>query len=194
MTHSPSNITDFFLHLDKLKTVMRKNYIGSGERKENSAEHSWHLAMACWALAEALNEDFDMEKLLKLALVHDIGEIGAGDTFLYSAQRDMAAARERESIAETAAHPGNPISDMLTLWDEQETGNSREVRLIKVVDRLLPFLLNVANKGGAWPENNIHKDQVLKMQQFIEMEQPEIFQWMLAQIEMAVSKGWLRDS
>ena len=193
MTDAISSLCDFFLHLDRLKTVIRKNYIGSGERKENSAEHSWHLAMACWALAEALDEDFDMEQLLKLALVHDIGEIGAGDTFLYSAQRDQAVARERDSIADTAAHTGNPISNLMTLWEEQETGHSKETRLIKVVDRLLPFLLNLANEGGAWPENGIHKDQVLAMQQFIEDEQPEIFQWMQEQIEQAVSKGWLRS-
>ena len=78
MSSRLNNLTDFFLHLDELKAIERRTYIRCGERRENSAEHSWHLAMACWCFAEALEEQFDVDRLIRLALVHDIGEIGAG--------------------------------------------------------------------------------------------------------------------
>lgn len=194
MQDSITSLTDFFLQLDPLKLVNRRTYINGGERLENSAEHSWHLAMACWAFAEYLKDDFDVEKLIKLALVHDLGEIGAGDTFLYDSARAKAHEAERESVQELATHKGNPIGNLLTLWDEQETGNSKEARLLKVIDRLLPFLHNMASEGKTWREHGIRKSQVLKMHGFIEQENPEVFGWMLGKIEYAVEQGWLKDA
>jgi Predicted hydrolases of HD superfamily len=101
MTERISAISDFILQLDRLKSVNRRTYINGGERVENSAEHSWHLAMACWAFAELLQDDYDVPKLIKLALIHDLGEIGAGDTFLYSSNRENAHFKERESVKQT---------------------------------------------------------------------------------------------
>ena len=192
MSHRISKTTDFLLQLDALKSVNRKNYINGGERFENSAEHSWHLAMACWAFAELLQDDFDVDKLIKLALVHDLGEIGAGDTFLYSENRETAHLAERESVTEIASEPGNPINNLLELWDEQETGDSKEAKLLKVIDRLLPFLHNITSEGGAWKDHGIHRHQVLAMHQFIEDESPEIFQWLLAKVDHACEQGWLK--
>jgi len=191
LTNRISTTADFLLQLDVLKTVNRRNYINSGERLENSAEHSWHLAMACWAFAELLDDDFDKETIIKLALVHDLGEMDPGDTFLYSKDRSQAYIKERQCIERVNAHSGNPISNMVELWDEQEIGKSKEARLLKVVDRLLPFLLNMNSQGGPWPENGIHKSQVIDMHQFIEDEYPEIYQWFLANIDYAVEQGWL---
>lgn len=182
------------LQLDALKSVNRRTYINSGERVENSAEHSWHLAMACWAFAELLQDDYDVPKLIKLSLLHDIGEIGAGDTFLYSKNREKAHIEERESVKQIASHPGNPIEDFVELWEEQEAGESKEAKLLKVIDRLLPFLHNITSEGRAWKENGIHKNQVLKMHQFIENESPEIYCWFIAQLENAVEQGWLNAS
>lgn len=194
MTDSVTQISDFLLQLDGLKSVNRRTYINGGERVENSAEHSWHLAMACWAFSEVLNDDFDVLKLIKLALVHDLGEIDAGDTFLYSANRSNAHADERRCVEKIASHPGNSISDLVILWDEQESGKSKEARLLKVIDRLLPFLHNITSEGRAWQDNGIQKSQVLKMHQFIEQEQPDIHKWFLSKVEYAVDQGWLRAS
>ena len=194
MSDRVSNTSDFLLQLDALKLVNRRTYISGGERLENSAEHSWHLAMACWAFAELFEDDYDLSRLLKLALLHDLGEIGAGDTFLYSANRDSAHVEERKYVEKIAAHAGNPIHNMLSLWDEQEVGGSKEARLLKIVDRLLPFLHNINSEGRAWIDNGIHKDQVLKMHQFIEAESPEIYQWFRSKVDYAVKKGWLDAS
>jgi len=189
-----TNITQFLLHLDALKSVNRRTYINGGERVENSAEHSWHLAMACWGYAELLEDDYDVQKLIKLALIHDLGEIGAGDTFLYSTNRGNAHIEERKCVEKIASHPGNPIRDIVELWEEQEAGESKEARLLKVLDRLLPFLHNLTSEGRAWKENGIHKDQVLKMHQFIEHENEEIYEWFIAKLEYAVEQGWLNAS
>jgi putative hydrolases of HD superfamily len=86
-----STITQFLLELDRLKSVNRRSYINRGERLENSAEHSWHLAMACWLFAGLVKHEINVEKLLKMALLHDLGEIDAGDTFLYDQQRGQAS-------------------------------------------------------------------------------------------------------
>ena len=194
MSERVSNITEFLLQLDALKSVNRRTYINGGERVENSAEHSWHLAMACWAFAELLSEDYDVSKLIKLALLHDLGEIEAGDTFLYSAHRDSAHTEERKGIEKIAAHPGFHIRDMVALWEEQEMGNSKEAKLLKVIDRLLPFLHNITSEGRAWRDNGIHKDQVLKMHRFIEDENLEIYNWFISKVNDAVEKGWLNAS
>lgn len=194
MTDRVTPISEFLLQFDELKSVNRRSYINGGERVENSAEHSWHLAMACWAFAEYLQSGFDVLKLIKLALVHDLGEIDAGDTFLYSANRSSAHVEERKCVQRIAAHPGNPISDLEPLWEEQELGNSKEAKLLKVVDRLLPFLHNINSDGRAWRDNGVHKSQVLEMHQFIEQEQPEVYQWVVAKVDYAVEQGWLKDS
>ncbi len=194
MTDKISAISDFLVQLDALKSVNRRTYINGGERVENSAEHSWHLAIACWAFAELLQDEYDIPKLIKLALLHDLGEIGAGDTFLYSDSRDHAHVEERESVKQIASHPGNPIADIVDLWEEQEAGESRESKLLKVIDRLLPFLHNITSEGRAWQVNGIHKNQVLKMHRFIEGESPEIYSWFIEKVEYAVEQGWLNDS
>lgn len=193
MTDRVSHIADFLLQLDALKLVNRRTYINAGERVENSAEHSWHLAMACWAFAELLKDDFDMLKLIKLALIHDLGEMDAGDTFLYSENRELAHVEERKCIQKIADHSGNPIENLVDLWEEQEIGVSREARLVKVMDRLLPCLHNLNSAGRAWQENGIQKSQVLKMHSFIEHENPEIYRWFISKLEYAVEQGWLKD-
>jgi len=149
------SISDFLLELDKLKSVNRRTFINGGERVENSAEHSWHLAIACWAFAELLKEDFDLLKLLQLALVHDLGEIDAGDTFLYGSARGSAHIKERQCVQRLASYPGNAISNLVETWEEQEAGNSKEARLLKVIDRLLPFMHNMTSEGRAWRDHGI---------------------------------------
>ncbi len=194
MNEKVNKISDFLLELDALKSVNRRTYINGGERVENSAEHSWHLAMACWAFAELLQDDFDVFKLIKLALVHDLGEIDAGDTFLYSSNRNNAHIKERQCVERLAKHAGNPITHLIDVWEEQEAGQTKEAKLLKVIDRLLPFLHNLTSEGRAWKDNGIHKNQVLKLHQFIEQDNIEIHAWLIAKIDYAVAQGWLDAS
>ncbi|MCU4675711.1 HD domain-containing protein [Catenovulum sp. 2E275] len=184
-------IIDYFVELDHLKLVSRKTYLNDQSRQENSAEHSWHLAMACWNLAEYFKLDVDHGKLLKLALVHDLGEIDAGDTFLYSNNREDADIKEREGVLRLAQHKGNYVTDLIKLWDEQEYGDSAEVKLLKAADRLLPLMMNIHTKGRAWRELGVKKSQVLAKHGFIKQTFPEIFNWIEIQVAEAVKQGWL---
>lgn len=190
-------ITRYFLELDVLKLVQRKSYVQGASRLENSAEHSWHLAMACWSIARSFDllskHGIDEGKLIKLALVHDLGEIDAGDTFLYADSRPDANKAERACIQRLASHPGNGIKDLTEIWEEQETGNSPETRLLKVIDRLLPFMLNIDSQGCSWQEMGVKRHQVEKAHAFIEQEFPEVHKWITEQLERAVKEGWLEE-
>ena len=187
-------ITEYFLELDALKLINRRTYIDGGARLENSAEHSWHLAMACWTISRSFKLDVSEEKLLKLALIHDLGEIDAGDTFLYASDRSSAHSAERDGVKRLQNHKGNAVNELSTLWEEQETGTSIETKLLKVVDRMLPFLHNISSEGKTWREQGIKKSQVLKAHAFIASDFPDIHAWMLNNIQMAVREGWLQDA
>jgi putative hydrolases of HD superfamily len=188
-----NNIIDFLFELDALKLVNRRSYVGGGIRHENSAEHSWHLAMACWSIARSFNVPVNEEKLIKLALLHDLGEIDAGDTFLYASTRDNAHVAERDGIRRLQKHAGNGIAEISELWEEQETGDSPETKLLKTVDRLLPFMLNVRSNGQAWIDNSIKRSQVLHAHAFIEADFPDIYAWIAGRIDHATAQGWLAD-
>ena len=194
MPNNMNDITQYLLELDALKLVNRRTYIDGGLRVENSAEHSWHLAMACWTISRSFKLDVSEEKLLKLALIHDLGEIDAGDTFLYDVKRDSAHNAEREGIKRLENHNGNAITELSELWEEQETGHSLETKLLKVVDRLLPFLHNINSEGKTWRESNVKYSQVANVHAFIADDFPEIYIWMTQQLNAAVEASWLIDA
>ena len=187
------DITHFLLELDALKRVNRRSYVTNTDRRENSAEHSWHLAMACWSIAELFELEVNHEQLLKMALIHDLGEIDAGDTFLYADTRQDAHIEERDGIARLQSERGNAIADLSKIWEEQETGNSAETQLLKVVDRLLPFLLNLNTEGKTWRELGVTRSQVAGAHAFIQDSFAPIHKWLSHNIDYATQKGWLID-
>ena len=188
------DVTHFLLELDALKRINRRSYVTETTRLENSAEHSWHLAMACWSIAELFALDVNYEKLLKLALIHDLGEIDAGDTFLFANTRNDAHIEERAGIARLQAERGNGIKNLNEIWEEQETGSSKEADLLRVVDRLLPFLLNLNTEGKTWIDGGVTRSQVAGALAFIKDSFPTIHDWQTQQIEYATQKGWLIDA
>ena len=189
-----NDVTHFLLELDALKRVNRRSYVTHTTRRENSAEHSWHLAMACWSIAELFELDVNHERLLKMALVHDLGEIDAGDTFLFASSRSDAHIEERAGIARLQAERGNGITNLVEIWEEQETGRSKETQLLRVVDRLLPFLLNLNTEGKTWIESDVTRSQVAAALAFIEHSFPVIHDWFTENIAYATQQGWLIDS
>ncbi|MBI0427355.1 HD domain-containing protein [Psychrobacter sp. NG27] len=188
------DVTHFLLELDALKRVNRRSYVTNTTRHENSAEHSWHLAMACWSIAEQFELDVSHEKLLKMALVHDLGEIDAGDTFLFASSRSEAHIEEREGIARLQAERGNGIAKLSAVWEEQETGDSKESQLLRVVDRLLPFLLNLNTEGKTWVDAKVTRSQVAAALAFIKDSFPPIHDWLSKNIDYATQQGWLIDA
>ena len=188
------DVTHFLLELDALKRVNRRSYVTGTTRLENSAEHSWHLAMACWSIAELFELNVNHEKLLKMALRHDVGEIDAGDTFLYADSRGDAHVDERAGITRLQSERGNGIADLSEVWEEQETGNSKESQLLRVVDRLLPFLLNLNTNGKTWIDANVTCSQVTAALAFIKDSFPPIHDWLSKNIDYATRQGWLIDA
>ncbi|MFV1949328.1 MAG: HD family hydrolase [Anaerolineales bacterium] len=182
------------MELEKLKSVYRKSFLIDLTRQENSAEHSWHLALALLIMAERIQAEFDLNKALRMALVHDICEIGAGDISVYSSARNSKQQQEREYIDSLVTDEVPFSKDIKQLWEEYEAQQTVESRCVKVLDRFLPFIINIHTEGKTWLDQNISKSQVIEINQIIKTEAPEIFDWMTTYIEDAVEKGWLRNS
>ncbi len=146
---------EFLLEADKLKQVERRNRLADNSRREFTAEHSWHFALAALVLADLADDPVDVARVAAIGLVHDIVEIDAGDTFVY----DEAAAADKETREREAANRLFSIDDsgpeLRALWDEYEAQETAEARFARSLDRFLPLLLNHASGGGSWVEHEI---------------------------------------
>ena len=183
----------FLIELDQLKLIERRSLISDGSRRENSAEHSWHLALGLLALKDELNPPIDFYKAIKMALVHDVCEIGAGDVSILDPDRHLKHQQERDYL-EQLSHNGNGFSlEIQQLWEEYEAQQSPESRWVKVLDRLLPFMFNIHTEGRVWREQGIKKLQVLKINEGTRQTAPEVFVWMQHKIQYAVEQGWLLE-
>lgn len=193
MTEKITSIVEFLHEIGRLKLVTRANHISDASRHENSAEHSWHLAFSMLVLARELDISIDLEKALAMALIHDVCEIDAGDTPVYSARPDQHEA-ERQCIDRLASSGGKFGSELRDLWLEYETQETIESRWVKVMDRLLPFVSNLETEGKSWRDRSITRAQVLRVNEQVGRYAPEIFEWMRARIDESVRKGWLIDT
>jgi len=188
-----SQIT-FIIELDKLKRVLRRTKPVGSDRYEDSAEHSWHLAMITLLLAEYADETIDPNRVLRMVLLHDIVEIDAGDTFLYDPVARQAAQSEEAAAAARifGLLPADQAAEFLALWQEFEARQSADARFAYALDRLMPLLQNYHNAGQTWQENNVHKAQVWQLNEPIGNGSAQL--WALAQrlITESVEKGYLR--
>ena len=150
---------EFILEIDKMKNLYRQTYVLHEDRKENDAEHSWHLAIMAFMLSEYSNKSIDVLKVMKMVLIHDIVEIDAGDTYCYD-EKGYTTKAERE---ETAAQrifgllPEDQRDEYYSLWREFEDSETNEARFAAVLDRLQPLMLNYTKKGISWQEHEIYK-------------------------------------
>jgi len=187
-------IYNFLIEIDKLKNVYRRSYISGLTRNENSAEHSWHIALSLYVLKEEFDLDIDISRAVKMALVHDVCEIGADDISVYDPERSKKEASEREYLDMLSEMPLGFISEIKELWEDYEEQSSKESRWVKIADRLVPFMMSMNTGGKTWIEQGITKSQVKDVNSLIASEAPEIYEWMLGQMDKAVESGWLIDS
>lgn len=180
--------------LDKLKSVYRRTYICDGSRNENSAEHSWHLAMALLAFRDVMPQNVDMNHAVRMALFHDVCEIGTGDVSVFDPGRSEKTAEEGRFIASFAVRFDDFGRIAADFWSEYEDQKTPESRWVKAADRILPFILNLAGEGKAWKEQNISQSQLLAVNADLRDLSPELYAWMEAETEKAVRRGWLRDA
>ena len=184
---------DFLIEIDKLKTVFRRAYIADASRQENSAEHSWHIAMMAMILAEYCQHDVDLFRVIKMLLIHDIVEIDAGDTGIY----DHVAALDKTERETRAAErvfsllPLDQAEELRKIWDEFEQGASSEARFARAMDRLIPLIHNYYTQGKRWKEDGITHAQVLTANQTIREGSQELWEFALSLIDESVSRGYL---
>jgi putative hydrolase of HD superfamily len=194
MTERLSQQLAFILEIDRLKSVCRRSYLLDGARLENSAEHSWHVALMALVLAEHAAEPVDATRAMKLLLVHDLVEIDCGDTYCYDA---VAVASQPEREARAAARlfgllPPDQAAELAGLWHEFEARATPEARFAHAVDRLMPMLHNYHTGGRAWVEHDVHQDQVLRRAAGIADGAPELYEYAQQLVASAVEQGWLR--
>lgn len=184
----------FFMEADRLKEVERRNHLASGSRRENTAEHSWHLGIAAMIMAPFASEPVDLATAVCMALVHDIVEIDAGDTFAYDqSAAAQAGKKEREDAAADRLFgllPPAMGQRFRALWDEYELGDTPEARYVMAVDRMAPMLLNTAEGGTTWREHGITRDRVIARNgPHIEPALPAVWAAALAGLDAAVAAG-----
>jgi putative hydrolase of HD superfamily len=187
-------ISAFLTAVERLKLVNRDAYVSDLSRRENSAEHSWHLAVGLLSVARELDVEIDLPKALVMALIHDVCEIDAGDTPIYGPTRSDQHEAERRCIDRLAGFGLRFGSELRDLWLEYEAQETRESRWVKVLDRLMPFIVNLSNEGRKWRDQGISRSQVLRVNEPVRLHAPEIFEWMVGRIEDCVRQGWLRDT
>ena len=190
-------IIDFILELDKLKAVTRKVKPLGLDRYENSAEHSWQLAMFALSLAPYAPPGNDMNRVIRMLLVHDIGEIDTGDTIAF-AEIDWAAAKAEDRAAVRRIFgllPAEARDMFLALWEEFEACETVEARFANAADRAMPALLNLANEGQSWRENGIsHERVVRRIRPQIEDGCPALWAYMDVKLEEAKGRGLFSTS
>src|SRR6185295_12194836 len=192
-TSAMQQIVDFILELDKLKGVTRKDRPLGLERYENPAEHSWQIALLAASLAHHAEAAIDIDRVIGMLLVHDIGEIDTGDTIFF-AEGGWPERKAAERAAVTRIFgllPEAQRSRFMALWQEFEDAKTPEARFAHAVDRAMPVLLNLANQGQSWRENGISHERVMRrIAPPIQAGCPALWAYLEARLEEERQKGW----
>lgn len=183
----------FIVELDKLKRVLRQTLLTDQSRRENSAEHSWHIAMMAMVLAEYASVPVDVLRVMKLLLVHDLVEIDAGDTFCYDIQGNQDKAEREQQAADRlfGLLPADQAQEVRSLWDEFEAQVTPEAQFAASLDRLQPMLNNQQTQGGTWQQYGITRDRVLQRAAPIQIGAPPLWEFVTQMIDDCVAAGYL---
>lgn len=153
---------DFILELDKEKSIFRQTHLTGHGRRENDAEHAWHMAIMAYLLQEYSNTPVDIGRVMMMCLIHDVVEIDAGDTYAYDAE-GLSTQKEREEAAKERIYsllPGDQKEALVKIFDEFEANETAEAKFAHAMDNFQPLLLNDSNDGGDWQEHGVHASQV----------------------------------
>jgi len=189
-------IIDFILELDKLKSVTRKTKPVGLDRYENSAEHSWQIALMAASLERYAAAPVNIHRVIELLLVHDIGEIDTGDTIVYAEGGwEQRKAAERAAVERIfGLLPAAQRDHFLALWQEFDDEQTAEARFAHAADRAMPVLLNLANQGQSWRENGIsHARVVGRIAEPIRRGCPALWDYLAPRLEAARLQGWFGE-
>ncbi|HVV14175.1 HD domain-containing protein [Amycolatopsis sp.] len=187
---------NFLIEIDRLKTVLRQSPLAAVERRENDAEHSWHLAMMVAVLAEYSDEPIDVGHTIQLVSLHDLVEIYAGDTPLYDDEARESQEEREEAAAEQlfGLLPPDQARRFRALWDEFEVRETAEARFAKAMDRLQPLLLNWMAEGGTWQTPGVTADTVRARKSVIGGASAELWEAAQKIIAEGESRGWVEPA
>lgn len=186
---------EFALLMDKQKNIFRQNHLADNSRRENDAEHAWHMAVMAYLFREYANEDIDISKVILMCLIHDVVEIEAGDTYAYDEEAKKSQ-REREEIAKKHIFgmlPSDQGRELEALFDEFEAKETAEARFAKTMDNLQPVLLHEANGGGDWKEHEVTKEQIMRRQEKTRHGSEELFEVIKDIIDKHIAEGNIKE-
>ncbi len=186
---------NFILEIDKEKNIFRQTHLTNHGRSENDAEHAWHMAIMIYLLKEYSNEEIDLAKTMIMALIHDVVEIDAGDTYAYDTE-GLATQKEREAKAAERIFgmlPKEQKEEMMALFHEFEEYETTESRFAHVMDNFQPVLLNDSNNGADWREHGVAKSQIYKRNAKTKTGSKEIWEYMQKLIEENIRKGNIKN-
>ncbi len=194
MIHNLERQVAFIKEIDKVKYIQRKTRLFNSDRRENDAEHSWHLAAMAIVLVEHSDKPIDLLKVLKMVLIHDIVEIDAGDTFIYSTTKDHNNTEEELAAAKRifGILPEEQAKEMIGIWKEFEEGETDEAKFAKSLDRLEPLLQNASNSGGTWVEYDVPYQKVYEKKKEIKESSTTLWKYAESLIDEGVEKGFLK--
>lgn len=185
----------FIVEIDKVKSIFRQTLLADGSRRENDAEHSWHIAIMALLLKEYAEEEVDVPKVMTMVLIHDLVEIDAGDTYAYDT---VGAATKREREVKAADRifgllPEDQGQYFRALWDEFEEYETADAKYAHLLDNFQPLLLNDASGGISWREHEVKKSQIYKRNEHIEETSKAVWEKMQELIAKNIACGNVRD-
>jgi putative hydrolase of HD superfamily len=186
----------FVAEIDKLKSVLRQTLLIDRTRRENSAEHSWHIAVLAILLSEyARKSDIDLLRVIKMALIHDLVEIDAGDTYCYDEKGALDQGEREERAADRifGILPPDQAEELLTLWREFERGETPEAQFTAALDRVQPLINNYNTDGEMWREHGIKRGQVVRRNNVVNEGSPVLWEYTSQLINDAVKRGMLQE-
>ncbi|MFM2600937.1 HD domain-containing protein [Vibrio fortis] len=188
-----TQILDFMVEIEKLKGVLRKSRPVGLKRHENSGEHSWHVCISALMLKDYADEAINIDRVIKMLLIHDLGEIDAGDKIIYESETVEQKNKEWDGVKRVLDMlPNRQGEEYLALWEEFELGESADAKYAKAIDRIPPLLHNINDDGYGWKKHNIPKEKVLNFnQQRISAGGEKIWEGVEAKLQQAIVDGIL---
>lgn len=185
----------FTAEIDKMTSILRRTMLIDGSRRENDAEHSWHIAVMALLFSEYTIEPVDVSRAVKMCVVHDLIEIYAGDTFAYDVKGNQDKAQREQAAADKlfAMLPSEQGNEIRSLWEEFDAMQTPDAKYAACMDRLQPFLHNTLTNGHTWVEGQTNSGMVKKRMNIIKDFMPQIYDWVEQNISNAIQKGWLNS-
>lgn len=190
-----SKLLRFSLTCDKMTSITRRTFLIDKSRRENDAEHSWHIALMALLFSQYADKSVNIDKATKMLLVHDLVELGAGDTFAYDAEANASKAEREKKAADDlySTLPPKLGQSLRCLWEEFDECKTQDAKYAASMDRLQPFLHNMATGGATWLEGKVKRSQVIERLKVVKEALSGVWPWVERCVEKAISNGWLVD-